>query len=107
MKEQSWRKSMKYIGALSGSGIVSCNGKTVGRASYRFDCFFQPPNTISSSGELQLPPAALEEVFGRTDVRLVTDDGRQLELRFSEKSLPAASTAAHVEVTGDLGLSPL
>lgn len=106
MKEQPWRKTMKYLGSLSGTGTITCNGKTVGRASYRFDRFFQPPNNTTSSGEIELTPLALEEIFGRKDVRLMTDDGRLLALHFSEKNLPAASSAAHVEVTGDVDTPP-
>jgi hypothetical protein len=41
-------------------------------------------------------------VFGRRDVQLVTDDGRRLTLRFSERQLAAASDSAHVDVAGDL-----
>ncbi len=97
---------MKYMCALSGSGTVKCNGKPVSRASYDFDCFFQPPNGVTSSGEIRLSAGALGDVFGRKDIQLLTDDGRLLDIRFSEKALPAASTVAHVDVTGDLPARP-
>lgn len=106
MKDRKWGAVMKYLGALSGSGMVRCNGKPVSRASYDFDCFFQPPNGVTSSGEIRLSAGALVDVFGRKDVQLLTDDGRLLDLRFSEKALPPASTVAHVDVTGDLPTPP-
>ena len=44
-----------------------------------------------SSGELKLAPSDLKAVFGRPGVQLLTDDGRLLDLKFSEKELhPAA-----------------
>ncbi len=58
------------------------------------------------SGELRLTPSDLETVFGRLGVQLLTDDGRLLDLKFSEKELPPASDAAHVDVSGDLPRSP-
>jgi hypothetical protein len=49
-----------------------------------------------------MSPAALKNVFGRRDLRLLTEDGRSLSLSFSEKKLGAASDAAPVDVTGEL-----
>jgi hypothetical protein len=49
-----------------------------------------------------MSPKALQDVFGRKNLRLLTDDGRCLSLRFSEKRLRSASEAAHVDVTGEL-----
>ncbi|MCT7374574.1 hypothetical protein [Chelativorans salis] len=57
---------------------------------------------MTGSGEIRMPPDALRQVFGREDLDLLTDDGRLLSLRFSEKQLPVASDSAHVDVTGDL-----
>ncbi len=58
------------------------------------------------SGELKLAPSDLEAVFGRLGVQLLTDDGRLLDLKFSEKELPPETDAAHVDVSGDLPRSP-
>jgi len=41
-------------------------------------------------------------VFGRRDLELVTEDGRALSFRFSEKKLLAGDDAAHVDVTGGM-----
>jgi hypothetical protein len=60
---------------------------------------------VEGSGDLVLAPSDLKAVFGRVGVQLLTDDGRVLNLRFSEKELRAASDVAHVYVTGDL-ISP-
>ncbi len=59
-----------------------------------------------SSGELKLAPSDLKAVFGRPGVQLLTDDGRLLDLRFSEKELHPGAEVAHVDVTGDLPRSP-
>jgi len=58
------------------------------------------------SGEITLAPSDLEAVFGRLGVQLLTDDGRLLDLKFSEKELRPATDAAHVDVSGDLPRSP-
>lgn len=93
---------MRYLGGISGSGVVKCAGKGEVRASYDFDGFFKEPGGVTGYGEIRLDPAALKGVFGRDDVQLLTDDGRLLDLRFSEKELRAASDVAHVDVTGQL-----
>jgi hypothetical protein len=94
---------MRWLGKLTGSGILSCNGETIGRVAYDFDGYAQSGQMgISSSGEIRLPAAALRGVFGRRGVALQTDDGRVLGLRFSDKGLRGDTDVAHVEVTGDL-----
>ena len=94
---------MRWLGKLTGNGVLSCDGETVGRVAYDFDGYAQPGRMgISSSGEIRLPAATLRAIFGRGGVRLRTDDGRLLGLRFSDKGLRADADVAHVEVTGDL-----
>ena len=92
---------MHYLGGLSGGGMLKRNGDDVGRATYEFDVF-QTKLGVTSSGEVLMPAAVLKDLFGRTDVQLLTDDGRLLDLRFSDKQLANASEAVHVDVTGDL-----
>lgn len=93
---------MRYIGGAAGEGVLRCDGQEIGRATYDFDSFFNAPVGITSSGEIRLSPAALRGVFGRRVVQLLTDDGRLLNLTFSDKELRLESDAAHVDVTGDL-----
>jgi hypothetical protein len=94
---------MRYLGAMSGSGMVKCDGEEIARASYEFEGYFRKPAGVTSSGEIRIPAEALQNVFGRAGVQLVTDEGRVLELRFSEKKQPKPEDDfAHVEVTGDL-----
>ncbi|WP_274425585.1 hypothetical protein [Chelativorans sp. YIM 93263] len=93
---------MQYLGGIHGAGVLKCGGKTLTRADYDFDGFLRKPGEIVGSGEIRMPPDTLRQVFGREDLQLLTDDGRLLSLRFSEKDLPPASDAAHVDVAGDL-----
>jgi hypothetical protein len=97
---------MRYLGRIAGSGLLTRDGKTVARASYDFDGFTRPRGGVISSGEIRLSPSDLKTVFGRFGVQLLTDDGRLLDLRFSETQLCCANDAAHVDVTGDLPSSP-
>jgi hypothetical protein len=93
---------MRYLGRVSGQGIVMCDGKSVARASFDFDGYLQPQQKVTSCGEIRLAASVLKDVFGRLDVQLRTDDGRLLDLRFSEKKLLAAAESAHVDVSGEL-----
>jgi hypothetical protein len=93
---------MQYLGALRGSGTVSCDGKPMGAATFEFDGYLTRPGEVVASGELRMAPDMLNEVFGRRDVVLRTEDGRALSIRFSGKRPDRESDAAHVDVGGDL-----
>ncbi len=93
---------MRYLGGLSGRGVLKCDGEEIARASYDFDGFFRKSVGVTSCGEIRASSAALRGVFGRKNVQLLTDDGRLLDLSFSEKALLPASDVAHVDVTGEL-----
>ena len=97
---------MQYLGRIAGSGVLSRDGEMVARASYEFEGFLRPRGIVVSSGEISLAPTDLKAVFGRPGVQLRTDDGRLLQLRFSEKELRLANGVAEVEVSGDLPGSP-
>jgi hypothetical protein len=97
---------MRYLGTISGNGVLRRDGKDIARASYDFEGFSQQSFGITCSGEIQVAASALASVFGRKGVQLLTDDGRLLDLRFSEKELLAAAEFTHVEVTGGLQSSP-
>ena len=96
----------RYLGRMSGAGSVRIDGETVARADYEFDGFAAPFGGAVASGEITLAPSDLDAVFGRLGVQLLTDDGRLLDLKFSEKTLSPATDAAHVDVGGDLPRSP-
>jgi hypothetical protein len=93
---------MRYLGRIAGWGSVTIDGTIVARASYDFEGFAAQRGSVMSSGELRLAPADLKTIFGAPGLKLLTDDGRLLDLRFSEKELAPAADVAHVNVTGDL-----
>jgi len=93
---------MQYLGRIVGEGVLTCNGEAVVRVAYDFEGFSRPGGQLTSSGEIEAPAAGLQAVFGRPGVQLLTDDGRLLDLKFSQKSLSAGSGVALVEVSGDL-----
>jgi hypothetical protein len=93
---------MQYLGRIAGSGQLMRDGETVARASYEFEGFMRPRGIVVGSGEISLAPSDLKVVFGRPGVQLCTDEGRLLNLRFSEKELRLANGVAEVEVSGDL-----
>jgi hypothetical protein len=93
---------VRYLGRIAGSGRLKRGDEILGRAAYDFDGFTGPRGGYVSSGEIRLEPSDLQAVFGPGGVQLLTDDGRLLDLRFSQKKLDLAADVAHVEVTGDL-----
>ncbi len=93
---------MRYLGRLHGLGVVTHENRDIGRAAYDIDGFAVHPHGVTGSGEIRLGPKDLARVFGRRDIRLRTDDGRLLDLRFSDKVMPDGRDAAHVDVAGDL-----
>jgi hypothetical protein len=94
---------MRYLGGLRGVGVLTSGDDAAGvRANYDFDGFLRKNDQVASCGEIRMSPAALMDVFGRRDLRLLTKDGRVLNLAFSDKQLKATSDAAPVDVTGDL-----
>lgn len=96
---------MRYLGRLSGTGMLRIQGEDVGATTYDFDGFMREPAGLTSSGEIRLEASGLKRAFGRRDVQLMTDDGRLLDLSFSEKEL-RAEDVAHVDVAGELPTSP-
>jgi hypothetical protein len=95
---------MHYLGGLRGAGILTCGDQTVAGVDYEFDGFLTEPGQVTGCGEIRMPPEVLRQVFGRKNIQLLTDDGRHLSLRFSEKRLDPTSDAAHVDVAGELPL---
>jgi hypothetical protein len=93
---------MRYLGGLRGAGTLRCAGQLLAPADYDLDGYLVPPAGVAASGEVRTAPEVLRKVFGRRDLELVTEDGRALSFRFSEKKLLAGDNAAHVDVTGGL-----
>lgn len=93
---------MQYLGRIAGSGQLMRDGESIARASYEFEGYMRPRGIVVGSGEINLAPAALKSVFGRPRVQLRTDDGRLLDLRFTDKELRLANGVAEVEVSGEL-----
>lgn len=93
---------MRYLGGMSGTGVLKCNGEEIARATYDFDGFFKERVGVTSSGEIGADAETLRGVFGRKDIQLLTDDGRLLNLTFSAKDLSPESQVAHVDVSGQL-----
>ena len=98
------RRSMIYVGALRGEGMLvgSTDGYELGRAEYDIGGFLDHTKAVVASGELRMHPGSLERAFGRVDLVLRTDTGMNLAVRFSGKLLAGGSRAAHVDVTEGL-----
>ena len=93
---------MNYLGRLRGVGLLVSGDMPVARAEFDFDGYVLKSGQVTGSGEIRMPVAALQGVFGRNDLLLQTDDGLHLKLRFSDRRLSADAAAAHVDVTSEL-----
>ncbi len=92
---------MHYLGGITGSGMLMCEGENIARVTYDFDSFRRPSSEIVGNGEITFAVSALKDVFGR-DVQIQTDDGQFLKLKFSEKTMDPRADVAHVDVFEDL-----
>lgn len=79
-----------------------CGNAPVAPTQYDFESYLSEAGRVTSCGEIRLLASALKRVFGREDLRLRTDEGRLLSLRFSEKRLSSDVGAAHVDLLGEL-----
>jgi hypothetical protein len=93
---------MRYLGVMRGGGSLACGAEPLGRVEYEIEGFLTRPGEVVGSGEIRMAPAELDNAFGRRDLRLTTDEGRVLELRFSGRRSDAGSAAAHADIGGDL-----
>lgn len=99
-------KALRYLGGISGQGVVTQNGKWLARANFDLDGYFRGAVGVTGCGEIQAPAEVLKGLFGRTDLQLLTDRGLLLDLSFSDTTLAPTSDVAHVDVTGELLTSP-
>ena len=98
---------MRYLGGISGSGVLTCEGEEIARVSYELDGFYMEPSGVMRSGEIRVSADALKGVFGRKDVQLLTDDGRLFDLSFSDQEVrPAGDDATELDATDGLPASP-
>jgi hypothetical protein len=97
-----WHGKMRHLGALRGSGTLSCGGVVLGTARYEIDGFSNRPGEVMGSGEICMAPAELANAAGRRDLELTTEDGRVLAIRFSGSRLDPSSGAAHADIIGGL-----
>lgn len=93
---------MRYLGALRGTGQLLGETEPLGRVDYDFDAYLVKPGEVVASGEIRMNADELNQAFSRRDLRLQTDDGRILGVRFSGKRVTPTTTAAHADVRGGL-----
>jgi hypothetical protein len=87
---------------MRGGGSLACDGQSLGRVEYEIEGFLKGPGEVVGSGEIRMAQAQLGKAFGRRDLRLTTDEGRVLEVRFSGSRRDVRTTAAHADIGGEL-----
>jgi hypothetical protein len=99
---RSVRGALRHLGVLRGSGMLSCDGQDLGRADFEIDGYATRPGEVVASGEVRMASVALDQVYGRKDLVLTTDDGLALSVRFSPRRRGSPAGTAHADVIGGL-----
>ena len=68
-------KALRYLGAISGRGVVKQNGETSVPARFDLDGYYRAPVGVTGRGEIQVPGEVLKRLCGRMDLQLLTDQG--------------------------------
>jgi hypothetical protein len=95
-------RALRYLGSLSGRGVISQNGEALAEVGFDFDGYFHVGTGVTASGEIEAAPEVLQGLFGRPDLKILTGEGLLLDLSFSDAKLAPTSDAAHVDVRGNL-----
>ncbi len=106
--ERNLRMSMHYLGVIRGTGWLAGsdgNAFAFGSADYDLDGYLMPNGKVVASGELRMPFEVLSLAIGRNDLRLFTEDGGVLKVRFSSTRHKPHEQAAHIDVTDGLPLA--
>jgi len=93
---------MQYLGTLAGEGFVLHNGLELTRVQFEFDGYSTSHAGVICNGEIRMPAMMLKTTFALRTMQLRTDEGRMLELRFSDKKIGPGQEAAHVDVRGEI-----
>jgi hypothetical protein len=94
--------TMRYLGKLHGTGLLVQEGEISAPTEYELDGYMVRPGQITVAGEIRASSEALARSFGRKGLHLRTEDGRMLDLTFSDKILAPQARAANVDVAGNL-----
>ena len=89
---------MKLLGKLQGTGTLASADGPLGPAEYELDGYLMRPGEVVASGELRMKSPALQDVYARRGLHLVTADGRILSLRFTGKLGERDGRIAHIDV---------
>lgn len=71
---------MKYLGSISGTGMLLCDGIAYADATYEIDGFMRIKGQTSGTGEIGLVTGFATEAIAHKDLQLRTADGRVLDL---------------------------
>ncbi len=93
---------MRYLGCVSGSGVIEPSEAESAPAKFEFECYLVKAEMVASSGELTAAPDALRRLFGRSNVPFTTKDGHQLKVTLSDTKIAPTGDSAHVVVAGEL-----
>ena len=92
---------MKYLGSISGRGVLQHEGVEVADVTYELEGYVQRVGSVTGSGELGVSADSLQNVIDQPSLQLLTSNGHLLDVRFSDKKIRTGDHI-HVDVSGDL-----
>ena len=92
---------MKYLGSISGRGVLQSGGVSIADANYELEGYVQRVGSVTGSGEIGVGASVLETLFDQPDLQLITSNGTLLDIKFTDKKIRSGEYV-HVDVFGDL-----
>lgn len=93
---------MRYLGSVSGSGVLDPESADAAKADFEFECYVVKADVVTGSGEIIAAPETLRRLFGRNEAPFTTAAGHKLKLRLSDSKTAPSGDSAHVVVSGEL-----
>lgn len=93
---------MRYLGSVSGSGVLDPETDDAAKAEFEFECYVVKADVVTGSGEIIAATDVLKRLFGRNETPFTTEAGHKLKLRLSDSKAAPSGDSAHVVVSGDL-----
>jgi hypothetical protein len=93
---------MQYLGVFRGSGVLTGDGIPDQAVDYELEGFMGRHGQVTGSGEIRMSQETLQAFFEQKTVRLRTEDGKRLGLKFTDTKAVPGDGVAHVDIVGDL-----
>lgn len=92
---------MRYLGKISGKGVLQSNGRPIADAAYEIEAYRQNHGPVRASGELTISQVLSADLGSLARMQLLTETGETLELKRPNADIPPGRHI-NVEVLGNI-----